>query len=274
VIIRGLTSEHIGNIEVMFKEIIKYKDLLFMLTARDIKIRYKQSVMGFLWALFMPTTAILAGVLVKTAISIVSKEPFNLQAAASVSVKVLPWTFFISAIKFSVQSLIGNRELVTKIYFPREVFPFASILACLFDFFIAGIVLTVILAIAQIGVSAHLLLLPALLLSLVLFTVGLGLLLASANLFFRDVKYVVEIILMFGMFFTPVFYEAATFGKWQGLLLLNPVGSILESINSAVVLHKMPEISWLCYVGFASVLVFIIGITVFHKLEPLFAENI
>jgi ABC-type polysaccharide/polyol phosphate export permease len=258
----------------MFKEILKYRDLLFMLTLRDIRVRYKQSVMGFLWALFMPIMAVAAGILIKTAISLVSGKPFDLSGVVSVSVKVLPWTFFISAIKFAVQSLVGNRELVTKIYFPREVFPFASTLACLFDFLIATVTLAIVLVFAKVGISVYLLWLPVLVLFLILFTAGLGLLLSSANLFFRDVKYIVEIILMFGIFFTPVFYEASTFGKWKKFLLLNPMGSILEGINSVVVLHQMPETIWFLYAGISSVLIFIIGLTVFHKLEPLFAENI
>lgn len=258
----------------MLKELIKYRDLLFMLTLRDIRIRYKQAAMGFLWAIFMPLMAVFAGILIKTAISLTSGKSIDLAGVASISVKVLPWTFFISAIKFAVNSLVGNRDLVTKIYFPREVFPFASILACLFDFLIASITLAILLAIAHIGISAQILWLPALLFFLILFTSGLGLLLSSANLFFRDVKYIVEIILMFGIFFTPVFYEANTFGKWKPLLLANPIGSILESINNVVVLHISPNPFWLLYAGVASVITFIIGLTIFHTTEPYFAESI
>jgi len=258
----------------MLKEILKYKDLLWMLTLRDIRIRYKQAAMGFLWAIFMPLMAVLAGALIKTAISITSGKPIDIAGIASISVKVLPWTFFISALKFAVNSLVGNRELITKIYFPREVFPFASILACLFDFLIASITLTIMLIIGHIGISTQILWLPLLLLFLILFTSGLGLLLASANLFFRDVKYIVEIILMFGIFFTPVFYEASTFGKWKAYLLINPIGSILEGINNVVVLHTAPDFFWLIYAGIASVLTFIIGLAVFHTSEPYFAESI
>jgi len=258
----------------MIKEIIKYKDLLLMLTLRDIKIRYKQAIMGFVWAIFMPIIAILAGVLIKAAISIISAKPIDLNGVISISVKVLPWTFFVSAIKFSVNSLVGNRELVTKIYFPREVFPFASVLACLFDFLIAAVSLSLLLAVARIGINIHLLWLPLLLVFLILFTTGLGLVLASANLFYRDVKHIVEIILMFGIFFTPVFYEASTFGKWETLLLLNPIASILEAINSVVVLHKMPQLFWVSYSGIASIFTFLIGLIIFHKSEPSFAENI
>src|SRR3989338_7133751 len=182
----------------MFKELLKYRDLLFMLTLRDIRIRYKQSVMGFMWALFMPIMAVLAGVLIKTAISIVSNKPMEFTGIVSISVKVLPWTFFISAIKFSVNSLVGNRDLVTKIYFPREVLPLSSIFACLFDFIIASIALTIILTIFRIGISIYILYISLALFFLILLTIGLGLFLSSANLFYRDIKYVVEIIFTFG----------------------------------------------------------------------------
>jgi ABC-type polysaccharide/polyol phosphate export permease len=245
-----------------------------MLTLRDIKIRYKQSIMGFLWAIFMPVVAILAGILIKTAFAFVAHQPFDLKGIASISVKVLPWTFFISAIKFSVQSLVGNGELVTKIYFPREVLPFASITACLFDLFVAGITLTIILTFAQIGISVHILWLPILLIFLILFTAGLGLILASANLFFRDIKYIVEVILMFGIFFTPVFYDVNTFGRLKGILLLNPIGSILEGINSVIILHEIPDIFWVSYAGASSIIIFILGSLFFSKLQPYFAENI
>lgn len=258
----------------MIQELFKYRDLIIMLTLRDIRIRYKQAVMGFLWAIFMPIMAVLAGILIKAAISISSGKPIELNGVASIAVKVLPWTFFISAIKFSVNSLVGNRDLITKIYFPREVFPFASILACLLDFLIASGTLVILLTITKLGISINLLWLPVFLLFLIFFTFGLGMLLATANLFFRDVKYIVEIILMFGIFFTPVFYEAATFGKWKNILLANPMGSILEGINSSVVLHQSPDMFWLCYAGISSILMFLLGLVIFHKAEPYFAESI
>lgn len=258
----------------MFKELIKYRDLLLMLTFRDIKVRYKQATMGFIWAIFMPIMAVLAGILIKKVISVVSGKPMDLSSVISISVKVLPWTFFISSIKFAVQSLVGNTNLVTKIYFPKEVLPLSSMLACLFDFLIATVALSFLLAIARIGISAYLLWIPIIFIILLLFTAGLCLLLSSANLFFRDVKYVVEIILMFGIFFTPVFYEASTFGKWKTILLLNPMGSILEAINTIVVAHKMPDIFWLSYAGICSLVIFTLGMVIFRKTEPLFAENI
>ena len=258
----------------MLKEIIKYRDLLFMLTLRDIRIRYKQAAMGFLWAIFMPTVAIMAGVLIKKAMSVVSGQPMDLKGIVSISVKVLPWTFFISSIRFAVQALVSNASLVTKIYFPRAVLPLAAMLACLFDFAISILVLIALLSVIKIGVGMSLLILPLILIFIIFFTVGLGLMLSAANLFFRDVKYVVEIILMFGIFFVPVFFDAAMFGKWEPYALLNPMGTLLESINSCVVLHQAPDLGWLLYAGVMSAGMFFLGMAVFQKNEPLFAENI
>jgi len=256
------------------KELIKYRDLFYMLTLRDIRIRYKQAAMGFLWAIFMPIVAVAAGIIIKQAMATVSGHAVEMLGVVSISVKVLPWTFFISAIRFAVQSLVGNSNLVTKIYFPRAVLPLASIAACLFDLAISAVVLIVILVFVHLGISVYILWTPLILLFLVLFTTGLGLLLAAANLFFRDVKYVVEIILMFGIFFTPVFYDADTFGRFRTFMLLNPVGSILEALNKSIVLKQMPDLYWLAYAGGASVIMFCIGMFVFHSKEQLFAENI
>ncbi|MCK5580775.1 MAG: ABC transporter permease [Candidatus Omnitrophica bacterium] len=258
----------------MLKKVFQYRDLLFMLTLRDIRIRYKQAAMGFIWALFMPIVAVCAGILIKYAMANVSGTTIDLLEVVSISVKVLPWTFFISSIRFSVQSLVGNSSLVTKIYFPNAVLPLASTLACLFDFAIAIIVLAVLLTVAQLGVSIYLLWLPVLIIFLFLFTAGLGLLLAAGNLFFRDIKYVVQTMLTFGIFFVPVFYSVDQFGKWSVFLLANPVGSILEAINSVVVLQQMPDMGWFGYAGASSVFMFLIGLRIFCEKEPLFAENI
>ncbi len=255
-------------------EIFRYRDLLYMLTVRDIRIRYKQAAMGFLWAIFMPFVAVAAGILIKKAMAVVAGERIAMIDLASISVKVLPWMFFISSLRFSMQSLVGNSMLVTKIYFPKAVLPLASVAACFFDFVVATGVVVVILTIVKLGISLYLLWLLVLAVFLILLTAGLGLLLSAANLFYRDVKYIVEIVLMYGIFFTPVYYEASHFGNWKILLLLNPIGSILESVNRVVVLKEVPDPFWLTYAGLCSIGVFILGLYLFHRKEPEFAENI
>lgn len=258
----------------MIQELIQYRQLLYTLTWRDVKIKYKQSVMGFFWAIFMPMMIVAAGILVKKAFSILSGNPMDLSQIASVSVKALPWAFFVGSIRFATNSLTGNMNLVTKIYFPREVFPLSATLANLFDFGVASGVLIIILTIARIGVSIHLLWLPLLLILLILITAGLGMILACANLFFRDVKYIVEVILTFGIFFTPVFYEAEMFGKWAPVLLLNPIGAVLEAINDIVVFHQAPNMYWLGYSALWAVFGFLLAWNIFHRAEYAFAENI
>jgi ABC-type polysaccharide/polyol phosphate export permease len=258
----------------MIKELVQYRHLLYMLTWRDIKIKYKQSIMGFLWAIFMPMMIVAAGIVVKKAFSILSGTPMELGQIASVSVKAIPWAFFVGSIRFATNSLTGNMNLVTKIYFPREVFPISATFANLFDFAVASMVLIVLLSFAQIGISIHLIWVPVLMFLLILITIGMGMFFSCANLFFRDIKYIVEVILTFGIFFTPVFYEAKMFGKWETLLLLNPIGSILESINTVVVLHQAPNLHWVGYATIWAIGGLLLAWTIFHKAEYTFAENI
>lgn len=258
----------------MFTTIRKYHDLLFMLTWRDIKIKYKQSVMGFMWAIFMPMLIVSAGILVRYAMSKISGEPVAIKDIASLTVKAVPWAFFVSGIRFSTMSLIANSNLVTKIYFPRELFPIAATLSQFFDLLVASVAIFAVLSFAQIGVSFQLLWIPVLLVLLFVLVLGFGILLSALALFFRDVKYLVEIVLTFGIFFTPVFYEVGMFGGWAPLLLLNPVAPILEGLNASVIQHVMPSLAWLAYSGVFAFAGLIISLALFRWLEPSFAESI
>lgn len=258
----------------MFEELIQYRQLIFILTWRDIKIKYKQTVMGFLWAILMPMLIVSAGVLVRKAFSMVSGKPVEMTELASITVKALPWSFFISSIKFGTNSLVGNSNLVTKIYFPREVFPISAVLANLFDFVLASGMVIILLWIAGIGISIQSLWVPVILLFLILLTIGFSMIFACANLFYRDVKYIVEVIVTFAIFFTPVFYDASMLGKWESVILLNPVAVLLESLNAVVVLHAPPKYSWLLYAGTWSIASFFVFSIIFHKAEVYFAENI
>jgi len=257
------------------REIVKYRQLLYMIAWRDIRIKYKQSVMGFMWAIFMPMIIISAGILVKYAFSVISGNEMTGKHIASVTVKALPWSFFVASIRFTTSSLVANINLVTKIYFPRAICPISSICSQLFDFVIAATVLVIFLSLMQVGISLQLLWVPVLLLLLISLVIGLGLVLATANLFFRDIKYLVEVILTFGIFFTPVFYEISMFNTpWIKVLLLNPVAPILEALNASVVLHQTPNLPWLLYsAGFAVVGLFA-AFAFFRKMEPIFAESI
>jgi len=256
------------------RSVQQHRDLLFMITWRDIRIKYKQSIMGFMWAIFMPMIIVAAGMMIKFAFSYISKVPLVKADIIMVSVKSLPWAFFVSSIRFSSNSLTSNANLVTKIYFPRIIFPVSAVFSQLVDFLIASTVLIIILAFLGVGVSMQLFWVPVLMTILAFIAMGMGILLSAANLFFRDVKYIVEVITTFAVFFTPVFYEIEMFGKWSKLLLINPVAPVLEGLKDAVVLHQTPDLNWLAYSAVFSIIMFVVAVSSFARLEPIFAESI
>jgi len=255
-------------------ELFRYRALLYMIVYRDIRIKYKQSVMGFMWAVLMPALVVLAGIMVKYAYTLASGGPMKIGDAATVAVKSVPWAFLVASIRFASSSLLGNSSLVTKIYFPKEIFPFAAVGSQLFDLGIASIALTIALMFLGVGVSWQLLWVPVLLVILVLLALAIGTMVSAAGLFFRDVKYIVEVFLTFGIFFTPVFYDVDFFGKRGALLLLNPVAPVLESLRSVIVLHRAPDLNWLLYSAIFAIVATVLAYTFFKKLEPAFAESI
>jgi lipopolysaccharide transport system permease protein len=255
-------------------EIIRNRELLYMVTWREIRIRYKQSVMGLLWAVLMPIIITGAGVMVRVVASKVSGHPITAADIGGIGVKALPWAFFVSALRFGTASLTSNSSLVTKIKFPRLVFPLSSVLTSLFDMAIAIPVLLVLLPFTGVKASLAMLWVPVLLAVLVVFTVGLCILFSAANLFFRDIKYLVEVVLTFAIFFTPVLYDAALAGKWRWVLMLNPIASLLDGLDSSVFRAHGPDIIWFGYSALVATLLFWAGIAFFRRPEPRFAESV
>jgi ABC-type polysaccharide/polyol phosphate export permease len=256
------------------RDVIRFRDLLYTLTWRDISIKYKQSVLGLLWAVLMPGVILLAGVTVKLAFSKVSGVPLGTADLASVAVKAVPWAFFVAAIRFCTTCLLGNANLVTKIYFPKVVLPLAAVGSQFFDFLIAAAVLSVLLAFLGVAASIQLLWVPVLTLLMFVLAAGLGFMLSAASLFFRDVKYIVEIVITFAIFFTPVFYDVSMFEEWSHLLLLNPVAPILEGFRAVVVSGQPPDAAWTAYSGCVAVATFGLAVVAFRRAEPAFAECI
>lgn len=255
-------------------ELAGHRDLLYMLTWKEIKIKYKQSIMGLFWAILMPAIIVSAGILVKLAMARLSGQPIGLTDITTIMIKALPWSFFVASLRFGANSLISNTNLVTKISFPKELFPISAVLSQLFDFLIASCVVITIMTFLQVGTSLHLLWALVLLLVLVILSMTLAILLSALNLFFRDVKYIVEVFVTFAIFFTPVFYDVSLAGKWQWVLLLNPVAPILEGLKASIILHQTPEIDWFLYSGVVSVVGLLAAMKLFKKMEPKFAESI
>ena len=256
------------------RELIARRDLVYILAWREIKIRYKQSVMGLLWAILMPLVIVCSGVVVRYAFSRMSGAPLALADVTAVAVKAVPWAFVVGAVRFGTNSLVTNSNLVTKVYMPRLAFPISAVGAQLLDFLIAGIVIALLLVAAQVGISIHLLWVPALISCLILMTAAFAVILSAASLFLRDVKYLVDVFLTFAIFFTPVFYSAALFGDRGKYLLLNPVAPLLEGLDAAIVQGRAPDAFWTAYAAIWAFALLLFTPAFFLRLEPKFAESV
>jgi ABC-type polysaccharide/polyol phosphate export permease len=273
-------------------DLVRYRELLMELTRRDITIRYKQAVMGFGWAIFMPILIVLSGFLVRYAMSQMSGRPVGAGQLAGIAMKGVAWSFFVGTVSFATTTLTSNSNLVSKVYFPREVLPLSALLAQTFDTTIGLIALVFVLPFLGVVFHVNLLWAPLLLVMLFMITAAATLFLSCANLFFRDVKYIVQVLLTFGIFFTPVFYEPAMMGPiGSKLVLVNPIAPILEGLRMSVVEgHNLLSpivrtaasgaevVVWtpwgLVYSAAWAVLGLLIAALIFHRSEPAFAENV
>lgn len=256
------------------KELLTYRGLLYAIASRDIRIRYKQSIMGFLWAILMPFLIVLVGILVRYAYALASGTQISMEDVSSVAIRSVPWAFTVSSIRFGSSCLIGNSALVTKIYFPKEVFPIAAVGSSLFDFLIASVPLAILVALAGGQLSINLLWVPILLIVLSMIILGIVFLVSAASLFFRDVKYLVEVFLTFGIFVTPVFFSTTMFGPYGAYMMFNPLAPVFEGLDASIIGARPPDLFWLAYSLIIGLLAIIGGYAFFKRLEPAFAESI
>jgi ABC-type polysaccharide/polyol phosphate export permease len=257
----------------MVREQFDYRELLYRLTARDLLLRYKQTAMGFAWAVFMPlvNTAIFSVIFTRVARVDTGGIPYPLYAFCG----LLAWNLFAATLRTSVASLTTNVTLVTKVYFPREIFPFSALIVSLVDSAVASLVLVGLMAYYRVGVTPAVLLLPALVVVQGCFTAGVALVLAMANLFYRDVKYLFEVVIVAWMFATSVLYPVSLVGGRAGMLLrLNPMTPIVDAYRSVLLRGQLPPFGPYAAAAGVSVLVLVAAWTVFHRAEFTFAENI
>jgi lipopolysaccharide transport system permease protein len=256
----------------MLSEQVQYRELLYQMTLRDMLLRYKQTVMGFAWAIFMPllNTAVFSVVFTRVA-PIKVPVPYPVFAYCG----LLVWNFFASSLRFSVISLTSNTNLVTKVYFPREIFPFSAVFVSLIDFFVAGVVLAGLMAYYGVVPGPALAFLPIVIFVHVVFTCAIALLVAMANLFFRDVKYLFEIVINLWMFLTSVLYPVDLFGgRLKIAMQLNPMTPIVDAYRSVILLGRPPDLVPFMTATILSFAVLGVAWLAFHRAEFRFAENV
>lgn len=262
----------VADVQEMVEEQIRFRGLLWQMTKRDLLIRYKQTVMGFAWAVFMPLihTAVFATVMARIGNFDVG-IPYPLFAFTG----VLAWNFFASALRFSSTSLSSNASLVSKVYFPREIFPLSQVAVCFVDSLVAGAVVIAMMWWYGVMPGISVLWLPAVFAVHIAWTAAVSLVLAMANLFFRDVKYIVDGLLTVAMFSTTALYTATQIGGRTGeVMAANPLSIIIDAYRAALFFNTpvvTPAFLITGAVGFAALAV---AWLIFHRAEHRFAENV
>jgi len=260
-----------GWVPVDFREIWNYRELLYFLTKRDIKVRYKQTVLGGLWAVIQPAFTMLVFTLF---FGRLAKMPSDgLPYPIFVYAGLLPWTYFANAVSASGNSLVGSSNLITKVYFPRIVVPASAALAGLLDFFIALFVLATLMIWYQVLPGPGIFLFPFLVALTFLCAVGVGLWLSALNVQYRDIRYAIPFLVQVWMFVSPVIYPVSlVHGNYQWLLALNPMGGVIHAYRAALLGHQ--PIDW-GLLGLSTLIIlalFLGGLYYFRRMEKEFAD--
>ena len=261
-----------GDLKEIVREQYDFRELLYQMTRRDLLLRYKQTIMGFGWAIFMPlvNTAVFSVIFTRVAPLNVDM-PYPLFAYCG----LLAWNFTASSLRFAVTSLTANASLVTKVYFPREIFPISAVLVSLVDFAVGSTVLIALMAYYQVVPTAALFALPWVIAVHVMFTLSIALVLAMANLFYRDVKYLFELVLTVWMFMSAVLYPVSQVGGWMGrVMAFNPVTPILDAYRDVILRGVTPDPAAFLTTTAISAVALVVAWIVFHRAEFAFAENV
>ncbi|MBU6390768.1 MAG: ABC transporter permease [Planctomycetota bacterium] len=256
-----------------FKRLLSYHELLINITLRDVKARYKQSLLGTAWAVIHPLSLMLIFTVVFS--KFLKVQTYGVPYPIFAYCSLLPWSFFASSLTFAIPSLINNSNLITKIYFPREIFPIAAVMACFLDFLVAGILFVFMMFYYHINISWHILLVPFIIFIQILFTIGVAFFASAVIVFLRDIRYIVPLGLQLWMFLTPVVYPTNIVpARYLSLYMLNPMAGIIDSYRRVILYGESPNITYLGIAFLISVFSFYLAYCFFKKVEMKFADVI
>ncbi|MBY0525323.1 MAG: ABC transporter permease [Gemmataceae bacterium] len=261
-----------GWVALNLRDLWAYRELLYFLIWRDVKVRYKQTVLGVAWAVIQPLFTMLVFSLFfgKLAHMPSDEIPYPLFALAG----LLPWTFFSNAVSSSGNSLVGSANLVTKVYFPRMIIPGAAVLAGLVDLAIAFGVLAVMMLIYGTAPGWGLCWLPLLVLVLAFLATGVGMWMSALNVKYRDIRYALPFLIQLWMFATPIIYPSSLVPeKWRWLLALNPLTGIIEGFRAALFDRPLDGTAFALSTGVTAA-VFVWAAYSFRRMEARFADVI
>jgi lipopolysaccharide transport system permease protein len=261
-----------GWVALNLSEAWEHRELLYFLTWRDIKIRYKQTALGALWAIIQPLFPMLIFTLFFGRLAKIPSDgiPYSVFVYAG----LLPWTYFSSAVGNSAASIVGSSNLITKVYFPRMIIPAAAVLAALLDFAIAFVLLAVLILWHRLPITPAALMLVPLICVLSLLALGIGMLSSALTVKFRDLRFALPFLIQVWMFATPVIYPTSIVPeKWRWLLALNPVTGVVEGFRSAL-FGRPFDWGFLLYSTVFAVAMLIYAAYSFRRMERVFADLI
>jgi lipopolysaccharide transport system permease protein len=254
-----------------FRELWEYRELLYFLTWRDIKIRYKQTVLGAAWAIIQPVFMMIVFSLFFGKLAKVPSDgiPYPVFAFCA----LLPWQLFASAVGDSSNSLVGNQGLITKVYFPRLVIPISAVLSGLVDFAVSLVVLIGLIFWYGIVPGWRIITVPGFILLAMCTALAVGLWLSSLSVQYRDVRYVIGFLVQFWLFATPVAYPSSIVPEqWRAVYALNPMAGVVEGFRWAL-LGKSSALGSMLWVSIAVVLLTLLGgLYYFRRMEQQFAD--
>ncbi len=257
---------------INFKELKEYRDLLYFLVWRDIKVLYAQTILGFLWAILQPLIQIIIFTIIFGKVAKISTEgiPYVLFS----SVAIIPWTYLSQAIGQSSQSLVSGQHMLGKIYFPRLIFPLTSVLAKLLDFGISMLLILVVILYYRVVPTWNLMFFPLFVLIMMSIAAGVGLWLSALAIRFRDVKFAMPFAIRMLMYTAPIVYSASSIpAKWRLVYSLNPIVGVIEGFRACLLGTPMPWTSiWLGIITTAIIL--ISGAFYFKRMERVFVDVI
>ena len=253
------------------KEIYTYRHMLFTLVKQDINGRYKGSIFGFLWTLLNPLFMLLVYSIVFQFVfrSDIENYPIYL------FICLMPWNAFNNMIGAGTTCVSNNASILKKVYFPREVLPLSVVISNTIQYFFSVVIIFIALLVSGVGISWYALLLPLVVLVQITFAFGLILMLSAANVYVRDVQYMMNPIMMIWMYASPILYSISMVPeKWLWLYKLNPMVSILQGYQNILYDQTLPDFKSLGIVFLVSIVICIIGYLIFNKLQRRFAEEV
>jgi lipopolysaccharide transport system permease protein len=252
-------------------EIFKYKGMLWNLIVKELNARYKRSIIGFFWSFLNPILMMMVYSLVFSTVMRVNIQHYELFLLTN----LLPWTFFQTSLISAMTSIVNNSNLVKKVYFPHEVLPFSVILANLINFLLSLLVLLIAFVLLNISIHHTVVFLPFIIVIELMMVMGLGLILAALNTFFRDVEHIANVFLFAWFYVTPVLYPLNLVPKNYSLWFqLNPMSPIIDAYSKIIYLGVQPDFRSLGVISLVACLLLYFGLKIFGCVKRSFAEEI